>query len=151
MVKVLWRIMKSKSFIYPFSIAITMIILSSVILYAGAVIINFRGEPGTNKVTLKWSTLSEVNCKGFEIERSLNQADFKKIGFKKASGNSSAQINYVFEDKNVYKSAVSRTFYYRLKIVNLDGSSKIFSQVVAVTPSISGARYTWGSIKALFR
>jgi len=123
----------------------------SILLYAGAVIVDFRGEPGSNKVTLYWSTLSETNCNGFQIERSLNNTDFQKIDYIKAAGNSSERKDYKFTDKTVFKPEINRTFYYRLKIINEDNSVSIYTQTVSVTPSISGARYTWGSIKALFR
>jgi len=130
---------------------ILILISISLLVYAGAVIHNFRGEPGHNKVTLHWSTLSETNCEGFQIERSLNKTTFEKIGFVKGAGNSSVQKDYKFVDKTVYKPEISRTFYYRLKIINKNSPESIYSQIVSVTPSISGARYTWGSIKALFR
>ncbi len=134
------------------TLLITLIIIfSSGALYSGAVIIDFRGESGTNKVTLFWATLSEVNCQGFEIERSLNRDDYNKVGFLEGAGNSSERNEYKFEDKTVYKTSINRTFYYRIKIVDTSGKKSVFSQVVSVTPSISGARYTWGSIKALFR
>ncbi len=133
------------------SIAIIFLIYFSIVLYAGAVIVDFRGEAGSNKVTLFWSTLNETNCNGFQIERSLNKEDFKKISFIKGSGNSAGRKDYRYEDKTVYKPQMDRIFYYRLIIINQDNSESVYSQVVSVTPSISGARYTWGSIKALFR
>ena len=142
--------MMKKRFLH-ISISFLIIMLSSLVLYAGAVIVDFRGEPGSNKVTLRWSTISELKCKGFQIDRSLDKIEFSKVGFVKAVGNSSTRQDYNFEDKTVYKSQLNRTFYYRLKIVNTDNTESIYSEFVAVTPSISGARYTWGSIKALFR
>jgi hypothetical protein len=141
--------MKSK--ILLFAISALILLYLSVVLYAGAVIVDFRGEPGSNKVTLYWSTLSETNCKGFQVERSLNKTDFDKVEFVKGSKNSDERKNYKFVDKTVFKPEINRTFYYRLKIINEDNSVSIYAQVISVTPSISGARYTWGSIKALFR
>ncbi len=132
-------------------ISILIILLSSLALYAGAVIVDFRGEPGNNMVKLKWSTISELKCKGFQIDRSLDKIEYTKIGLVKAAGNSSTRQDYEFEDKTVFKSNLNRTFYYRLKIINTDNSESIYTEIVSVTPSISGARYTWGSIKALFR
>ena len=132
-------------------ILIALIIISSVSLFAGAVIVDFRGEPGANRVTLHWATMSQVNCKGFQIERSLTKNDFKKVGFVDAVGNSSERQEYQFVDKSIYKTTLSRTFYYRIKIVNADNSNSVFYQVISVTPSISGAREIWGSIKAMFR
>jgi hypothetical protein len=138
---------------YKLSSLVTVFLLLyfCLLLYAGAVIVDFRGEPGSNQVTLYWSTLNETNCKGFQIERSLNKIDFEKIDFVKGVGNSSERKDYKFVDKTVFKPEINRTFYYRLKIINEDNSVSIYAQVVSITPSISGARYTWGSIKALFR
>jgi len=141
--------MKSKITIT--SVLLALLLCSSLLLYAGAVIVDFRGEPGHNKVTLYWSTLSETNCQGFQIERGLSKTNFDKIGFVKGAINSSVRKDYKFVDKTVYKPEISRTFYYRLKIINKNNSVSIYSQIVSITPSISGARYTWGSIKALFR
>lgn len=130
---------------------IILLISVSIFLYAGAVIVNFRGEASSNKVTLYWSTLSETDCNGFQIERSLNENDFKKVGFIEAAGTSSTRRDYTFVDKTIFKSDISRTFHYRLKIIHSDNTESIYSQTVSMTPAISGARYTWGSIKALFR
>jgi len=136
----------------PFlALSIISLLYFSIMLYAGAVIIDFRGEPGSNKVTLYWSTLNETSCKGFQIERSLNKTDFEKIDFVKGAGNSFERKDYKFVDKTVFKPEINRTFYYRIKIINEDNSVSIYAVVISVIPSISGARYTWGSIKALFR
>ncbi len=133
------------------SLLTSVIIFIGIVLYAGAVIVDFRGEPGANQVTLYWSTLSETNCKGFQIDRSLNKTDYSKIAFVQGAVNSNARREYKYVDKTVFKSGLNRTFYYRLKIINQDNSESTYAQVVSVTPAISGARYTWGSIKALFR
>ena len=120
------------------------------ILFAGAVIVDFKGEASNNKVILKWSTISEANCKEFQIERSLDQRNFHKIGTIEAAGNSSQRKDYEYEDKSVFRTTAN-TFHYRIKIVDKDGTESHFSETVSVTPSISGVRHTWGSIKALFR
>lgn len=133
------------------SIVGAALLIAAMAVYAGAVIVDFRGEPGAGKVTLYWATLSETNCKGFQIERSLNKKDFKRIGFVEGMGSSAGRRNYEYVDKTVFKSQADRTFYYRLRVQNLDETESAYSEIVAVTPSISGARYTWGSIKAMFR
>lgn len=143
--------MKKTSRFIPFCFIILGTVLVGISLYAGAVIVDFRGEPGPNKVTLYWSTLSEVSCKGFQIERGLSKTDFNRVDFVKGADNSSTRRNYEFVDKTVYKPETTRTFYYRLKLINNDDSESSYSEIVAVTPAISGARYTWGSIKAIFR
>ncbi|MBD3288764.1 hypothetical protein GF337_08185 [candidate division KSB1 bacterium] len=127
-----------------------ILFLSYSLLMAGAVIVDFKAEPGKNKVVLKWSTLSESNCKEFEIQRGLDKTNFQKIGAVDAQGNSADKKEYTYEDKTVFK-ATSNTFYYRIKIINKDASESMFDEVVVVTPSVSGVQHTWGSIKALFR
>ncbi|MFQ5708546.1 MAG: hypothetical protein ACE5HO_13905 [bacterium] len=119
------------------------------LLYAGAIIIDFRAEPGFNKVALKWSSQNEVNLKGFEVQRGFEKNNFKEIGFVKAITGQQDKKNYSYEDKTVFKQT-SRNFFYRLKIMDKDGSFT-YSKEISATPTISSARQTWGSIKAMFR
>ena len=119
-------------------------------LFAGAVIVDFRGEVKSNKAILKWTTSSELNCREFQIERGFDQKTFQKIGTVEAAGNSSERKEYIYEDTSIFRQT-ENTFYYRIKIIDKDGTESLFSEVVSVTPSISGVRHTWGSIKAMFR
>ena len=80
---------------------------------------------------LYWSTGSEINNSGFEIQRSTDAANFEKLGFVKslsATGNSSSRLDYTFTDYN----PVGLRQYYRLKQTDFDGTSK-YSAVVLVT------------------
>lgn len=119
------------------------------IVFANAVIIDFKGEERTNLVVLKWTTLNEVDCKEFVIERSMDKLTFEKRGTVKAT-NTSERKEYQFEDKSVFRTTAN-TFHYRLKIINIDGSEVIYSKLVTVTPATTIGRHTWGSIKAMFR
>jgi len=120
------------------------------ILMAGTIIVDFRAQPALNKVTLKWISQNELNLKGFDVERSFEEnANFRKVDFVKPSTERKDKKEYVFEDTSVFKAS-DRTFYYRLKIIDIDDSAT-FSKVVSVSPTISSARQTWGSIKAMFR
>jgi len=121
----------------------------STVVFAGAVITEFKGEKGLNKVTLKWKSKAETNLKGYEIERSLDEVSWAQIGFVKVQEMTGAENSYSYVDRSVFKS-VTRTFSYRLKILDNDGSFS-YSRTVTVTPQISSARFTWGSIKAMFR
>lgn len=121
-------------------------------VFAGAIILNFDAQPGFNMVTLKWTTENEINLKGFEVQRSIdNSSDnsFKVVDFVNASPEQKSRKDYTYEDKSVFKQ-MDRTYYYRLKVIDKDNTSS-FSKVVSVTPTISSARQTWGSIKAMFR
>ena len=72
-----------------------------------------------NASFLFWSSNNEVNTDVFEIERSHEAAEeFTEIGEVKAAGNSSVQIEYDFVDEDLK----SGTYYYRLKMIDLDGT-----------------------------
>jgi hypothetical protein len=71
---------------------------------------------------LNWSSASEVNSALFEIERTEDGKSFEKIGEVKAAGNSSRVVNYLFEDKAVAPVVAFGRAYYRLKMIDKDGS-----------------------------
>jgi len=119
------------------------------VLWAGAVISEFRAEPGRNKVTLKWTSEAEINLKGFEVQRGRDEKHYDKIDFVNAKGSTIGKTEYTYEDNSVFKTA-SRTYYYRLKIMDKNGGFT-YSKSISVNPTISSARATWGSIKAMFR
>ncbi len=116
-------------------------------------ILNFEGHPGLDQVLIKWTTRNEVNLKGFEILRSRdknNPIDYKKVTFVKAKDEIKIEKEYEYKDKSVFKQ-LDRSYYYKLNIIRQDNSSTLFPKIITVTPTISSARQTWGSIKAMFR
>ena len=87
----------------------------------------FTGSKEEGSVHLKWSTASESNNKGFEIQRSLNGAKYQAVGFVKGSGNSNITKTYSFTDVNNTTGNVC----YRLKQIDFNGVSE-FSKVTCV-------------------
>ncbi|MBJ7427353.1 MAG: T9SS type A sorting domain-containing protein [Bacteroidia bacterium] len=79
---------------------------------------------------LNWSTSSETNNKGFDIERSLDGRNFEKVSFVKGAGNSNRNITYKYNDAQIFNNA--QVLYYRLKQIDFDGKTT-YSQVVRVT------------------
>ena len=73
---------------------------------------------------VNWHTESEKNTEFFIIERSLNGLDFEEIGKIRAFGKSS---NYRFIDE----SPLQNSNYYRLQVVDFDGSIS-YSKIVSV-------------------
>ncbi len=81
------------------------------------------------QVALNWSTATELNNKGFWIERMLgNETDFSPIGFVEGVGESTQIQQYEFLDEQA-SAALS---YYRLKQEDFDGTSS-YSEVRAVS------------------
>ena len=96
-------------------------------------LISFTAEAIGNDVELKWQTATELNCNGFEIERtSTNSVSrWEKVGFIKGSGSSTDRHEYLFEDKLNLNTNLTYTLDYRLKQIDNDGSF-CYSDVVEV-------------------
>jgi hypothetical protein len=95
---------------------------------------SFIASVSGNYVLLNWSTGSENNNYGFEIQRSLGNGENKiweNVGFVKGIGSSTAPQNYSFKDK---LTEVNGFYFYRLKQIDFDGSFK-YSDIVEVITS----------------
>jgi hypothetical protein len=83
-----------------------------------------RGEM-TEEVKLEWSTASEINNKGFEVEMSADGLTYQKIAFVEGRGNSTTIQSYNHTTIQPYDS------YYRLRQIDFDGTFS-YSPVVFV-------------------
>jgi hypothetical protein len=79
---------------------------------------SFAANINGNDVVLNWSTATETNNSGFDIERSANNSQWANIGFTQGNGTSSSQNNYFFEDNNLN----SGRYKYRLKQIDYNGN-----------------------------
>ena len=90
------------------------------------------------KVKLSWSTTSEADNMGFEIERRLfNEKKFVKIGFVDGFGTSEVATHYTFGDLNESKYES----YYRLRQLDISGAF-YYSDTVAVKGFLSDNPHT---------
>lgn len=87
----------------------------------------FSARYDNNTVVLSWSTATETNNRGFEVQRSLDNKIWATVGFKEGNGSTSEQKYYTYTDKNIF----GETIYYRLKQIDYDGTFE-YSQVVEV-------------------
>jgi len=85
-----------------------------------------------NQIHLSWTTATEVNNYGFEVERAINNpqseirnTQFIKIGFVKGYGNSNSIKEYSFIDNDVSYGS----YLYRLKQIDTDGKYE-YSQAI---------------------
>lgn len=83
-------------------------------------LLSFEAKKAGRQHLLIWKTANEINVRNFIVERSSNGIDFTEIGELPATG----QHNYEFTDAAVLKGLN----YYRLKITDLNGNSRL-SQV----------------------
>ena len=78
----------------------------------------FTASTNGNSVKLNWSTNTEENNAGFEIQRKSSEGDWKKSGYVEGSGNSTNLKNYSFTDNHLAAGKYS----YRLKQIDYNGN-----------------------------
>ena len=86
-------------------------------------LINFGGKQIVEQINLTWKTANEKEFSHFEVQKSADAKEFGSLG--NVTGNKSSIYNFV--DTN----PVEGLNYYRLKMVDLDGTSKL-SKVISV-------------------
>ncbi|OQY71329.1 MAG: hypothetical protein B6D44_13180 [Ignavibacteriales bacterium UTCHB2] len=85
----------------------------------------FTATANNGSVELNWTTATELNNSGFEVERSVDKNNFEKIGFVPGFGTTSEKRSYSFVDNKVSNGK----YFYKLKQIDLDGSYK-YSDIV---------------------
>ena len=86
-------------------------------------VINWSAALSNNNVALRWTTTSEINASHFIIERSFDGVDYTDAAMVFANGNSDISINYSYNDK--VPAGNTGVIYYRLKMVDMDGTYKV--------------------------
>lgn len=84
-----------------------------------------------NDVIVSWITASELNNKGFNVERSIDGKTFEYVDFVKGAGNSNNKLKYNFVDERAFEQANANVIYYRLKQLDFDGKFE-YSPIVKV-------------------
>lgn len=90
---------------------------------------SFTAIASNNSININWTTATEINNSGFEIQRSIDGSDFNTIGFVKGNGTTTEPKSYTFVDDKL--NSTTGTFYYRLKQVDYNGAFN-FSDIVEV-------------------
>ena len=90
-------------------------------------LISFTANFQQGKISLNWSTSTEKNNYGFEIQRSNDNLAFVKIGFITGNGTVTEKKDYSLVDGNIN----AKKYYYRLKQIDLDGTFT-YSNVIEV-------------------
>lgn len=91
-------------------------------------LMTFSGQRIGSDNVLSWRTSFEFNNHGFEVLRSVDGRNFEKVSYVNSlaeDGNSQVQLNYTFRDQKVNNI----TYFYRLRQVDFDGTSKLTSIV----------------------
>ena len=88
---------------------------------------SFNSSVNNNNVNLKWTTASETNNSGFDVERrdarSETQDVWNKISFINGHGTTASLNNYEFSDRNLS----SGKYKYRLKQIDFNGNFEYYN------------------------
>jgi hypothetical protein len=99
---------------------------------------SFTASTSNGKVYLNWTTASEVNNLGFEIERKIfteNESQWVRIGFKDGHGTTTETQRYQYIDNVSGLQAISIS--YRLKQIDYNGSYEYSDEVLVGNPAPS--------------
>ncbi|MDZ7291497.1 MAG: T9SS type A sorting domain-containing protein [candidate division KSB1 bacterium] len=86
-----------------------------------------------NGVELKWTTATETNNYGFEVQRSTDQKTFQRIGFVAGNGTTTSPQTYRFLDHGLSNG----TYYYRLKQIDTDGTVTMSESIRAEVTTVA--------------
>jgi uncharacterized delta-60 repeat protein len=95
-------------------------------------LISFAGRAEQNRVILNWETATEMNNRGFDIERKVSSKQYaagkwEKIGFVGGAGTTTEPKSYSFTDNDLQAG----NYTYRLKQIDFDGTFKYSKEVDA--------------------
>ena len=93
-------------------------------------LVDFKGSAAGTINKLEWTTATETNNAGFELERSADGSRFSSLAYvasKAVNGTSSSSLSYSFNDVKPFTG----NGWYRLKQVDKDGKAT-YSQVVLI-------------------
>lgn len=82
---------------------------------------SFDAAASDNSVILRWSTASEKNNKGFEIQRKGTYGDWMDIIFVEGKGTTAESNTYSYTDAKLQPDI----YLYRLKQIDFDGTASI--------------------------
>jgi len=82
-------------------------------------LVGLDSKPSANGVEISWSTLSETNNAGFEVQHASIGREFEAIGFVEGMGNSNTEHSYSFD----FEVDEPGQHSFRLKQLDFNGSS----------------------------
>lgn len=88
-------------------------------------IVFFTAQQQNGNIAMQWQTANEINASYFNVQRSVDAVNFTAVGKVPTKGAG----NYMYKDD--ISAISSQAIYYRLQIVDNDGSFT-YSQIVAI-------------------
>jgi hypothetical protein len=86
---------------------------------------SFTASAKGKEVTLSWSTATELNNQGFEVQRKFGSNDFVTVGSVKGHGTTTSTNNYTYVDKLIDPGK----YFYRLKQMDYGGTFEYSNEI----------------------
>ena len=90
-------------------------------------LVSFHGEIISKEIQLHWQTASEINNRGFDIEKSIDGKNWEVLDFVEGNGTTTALSNYYYTDEQPSLGLN----YYRLKQIDFD-EKYTYSDIISV-------------------
>jgi len=87
---------------------------------------SFLADVSGSSVMLQWTTATELNNLGFEVQRKTDQSEFEAVGFVSGSGTTTELRNYFFTDSKL----ANAQYIYRLKQMDFDGAFSYSEEII---------------------
>jgi serine protease AprX len=94
---------------------------------------SFNGSFSNGVIILNWTTSTESNNYGFEVQKRYENTAFERIGFIDGNGSTSSRIHYSFTDDNLLAAKV----YYRLKQIDFNGDFEYSNEIMVELPELN--------------
>ena len=94
-------------------------------VYVPVELTSFTASVQSAVVSLNWTTATETNNQGFEVQRKAKDSEFEKIGYVPGFGTTTETKSYSFTDSKISSGIYS----YRLKQIDFDGSYEYSPEV----------------------
>ena len=100
--------------------------------YVPVELTSFTAKVEGNNILLNWSTSSELNNRGFQIEKSFDKKNWFNLGFVEGNGTTTNLNYYSFIDNEI--NPIFQ--FYRLKQIDYDASFK-YSGIIEVNSNLN--------------
>ncbi|RPD43711.1 T9SS type A sorting domain-containing protein [Paracnuella aquatica] len=108
--------------------------------------IGFSVARATTGSMVKWATSEEINASHYDVERSEDGTNWKKIAAVFAIGNSTNVNSYSYTDR----SSVNRIAYFRIRQVDIDGRFTYTAVKTITTANTAAAQVSISSTTGNF-
>lgn len=101
-------------------------------------LVSFSARKRGGVIELHWTTATELNNYGFEVERSVDKLTWETLQFVAGNGTTFSPRSYSWSDASSARINTRKVLWYRLRQIDRDGSTE-YSPAISVAPTADAA------------